>query len=248
IRWASSCTRCSPARYPSRHPIPSPSRSSTSRKSGVPSPNATRTCPSRSAGSFTGSWPRTRSIQLFPRAQIALTRSLDVFLQNWRKLPAEVEECSPPLSPVPGKLSMPWMEMQTGKDVAVLKIQGRDLPTVRLGDSDRVQIGDNVHVAGYPGVVMEHPYLSPQTVLEASFTRGQVSALRLAVQDSNALPVGAAMTWGNSGGPIFSDAGEVVGMSTFISIAQHTGAAQAIAGFNFAVPTSVVREFLRSAG
>lgn len=138
--------------------------------------------------------------------------------------------------------------MQTGKDVAVLKIQGRDLPTVRLGDSDRVQIGDNVHVAGYPGVVMEHPYLSPQTVLEASFTRGQVSALRLAVQDSNALPVGAAMTWGNSGGPIFSDAGEVVGMSTFISIAQHTGAAQAIAGFNFAVPRSVVREFLRSAG
>lgn len=151
-------------------------------------------------------------------------------------------------APVPGKLSLPWMEMQTGKDVAILKIEGRDLPTVRVGDSERVQIGDNVHMAGYPGVVMSHPYLNPQSVLEASFTRGQVSALRLDIKGSNVLQMDAAMIWGNSGGPIFSDGGEVVGMATFGSIAEGSGSSQAIQGFNFAVPASVVREFMRSTG
>ncbi len=183
--------------------------------------------------------------QLLPKAQIVLLKTLDVYLQNWKKYTAEVKEYSPPMSGRPGKTSLPWENTETGKDVAILKIEARDLPTVRMGDSDRVELGTTVHVAGYPGVVMEHAYLNPQSVLEASFTRGQISSLKLDVKGSNVLQMDAPVTWGNSGGPVFSDAGEVVGMATFISL--HEGK-QAIQGFNFAVPVNVVREFVRAAG
>ncbi|MBU1698897.1 MAG: trypsin-like peptidase domain-containing protein [Candidatus Eisenbacteria bacterium] len=183
--------------------------------------------------------------QFLSAAEISVKKDLDVYLQNWKKYSAEVKEFSPPMSGRPGKTSIPWESWETGKDVAVLKIEGRDLPTVRIGDSGTMQIGAAVHVAGYPGVVMEHTYLNPESVLEASFTTGQISSLKLDVKGSNVLQFDAPVTWGNSGGPVFNDNGDVIGMATFISI--HQGQ-QAIQGFNFAVPSNVVKEFIRAAG
>jgi hypothetical protein len=180
-------------------------------------------------------------------AQIALKKDLDVYLQNGKGYPAEVKEYSPPLTNLPGKTSLPWETRVTGKDVAILKIEGQDLPTVRIGDSDQMQLGGTVYVAGYPGVVLGHAYLNPQSVLETSFTRGQVSSLKLDVKGSKVIQLDAAITWGNSGGPVFNDAGEVIGMATFISISEGQNP-QAIQGFNFAVPSNVVREFVRAAG
>ncbi|MBU1698896.1 MAG: trypsin-like peptidase domain-containing protein [Candidatus Eisenbacteria bacterium] len=180
-----------------------------------------------------------------PQSEITLKKDLSVYLQNWKKYAAEVKEYSPPMSGQAGKLALPWDSSETGKDVAILKIEGRDLPTVRIGDSGTVQLGATVHVAGYPGVVMQHIYLNPESVLEASFTRGQISSLKLDVKGSNVLQMDASTTWGNSGGPVFNDEGQVIGMATFGSIHQGT---QAIQGFNFAVPSNVVREFVRAAG
>ena len=65
------------------------------------------------------------------------------------------------------------------------------------------------------------------------------------VKGSNVLQMDAPVTWGNSGGPVMNEAGEVVGMATFISL--HEGQ-QAIQGFNFAVPVNVVKEFVRASG
>ena len=47
-----------------------------------------------------------------------------------------------------------------GKDVAVLKVERKDLPTVPLGDDSQVNTGDRVYVLGYPGVATFHPVLS----------------------------------------------------------------------------------------
>jgi S1-C subfamily serine protease len=186
--------------------------------------------------------------QLYPQAQIVLKKDLTVFLQNWRRYPGEVKQYSAPIFEAPGKISFPWQDIETGKDVAILKIEGRDLPTVPLGNSDAVQIGDEVFVAGYPGVVFQHEYLSPETALEASFTRGQISSVKLDVKGTSVLQMDAATTWGNSGGPVFNARGEVVGMATFGSIAEMGPMSQAIQGFNFAVPANTVREFIRAAG
>jgi S1-C subfamily serine protease len=172
------------------------------------------------------------------------TKRLVVVLQNGRSYPAEVKEYSPPISSAPGKTESLFATVVSGRDVAVLKIAARDLPTVSLGDSEAISLGGTVHAAGYPGAVFDHESLGRETTLEASFTRGEVSSLKVDVQGSPLLQHTAAITWGNSGGPLFNDRGEVVGMNTMISIAQ----GQAIHGFGFAVPVNVVREFLRSAG
>jgi tetratricopeptide (TPR) repeat protein len=101
-------------------------------------------------------------------------------------------------------------------------------------------------VAGYPGVVLQHEYLNPETALEPSFNRGQISSLKLDIKGANVLQVDAASYHGNSGGPAFSDRGEVIGMLTFGSIDDRNG--QSIQGFNFLIPSNVVREFIRAAG
>ncbi len=182
-------------------------------------------------------------------AQIGLTRELQVLLQNGDVYDAEVKQFSPAMSQMPGRASFPGAVFEPGKDVAVLKIEGRDLPTVTIGNSDNLSVGDELYAAGYPGVVSDHPFLSELTQLEPSFTRGSVSSVKMAVGGAEVMQMDVSITWGNSGGPVFNGRGEVVGMATFGSLSsQGGGPMQAIQGFNFAVPTSTVMEFVRSEG
>ncbi len=178
--------------------------------------------------------------RLLPFADIQIDKDLYVYTQNWREYPAEVKEYSPPLYPFTGKASIPGADYRSGKDVAILKVEGRDLPTLAIGDSEAMRIGDNIHVAGYPGVTsaMFYGQLNPQTQVEASFNRGQVSSLKMDIQGSTVIQHDAAVSFGNSGGPLLNDRGEAVGIATY----------GAESGFTFAVPTSVVMEFVRASG
>lgn len=184
--------------------------------------------------------------RLMPFADIQITKSLDVYTQNWRRYPAEVKEYSPPIFPFEGSVSISGQSIsstttyKTGKDVAILKIEGRDLPTLTLGDSEAMQIGEPVHLAGYPMVTRSIVVgeLNPETEVEASFTQGQVSSRKMDVKGSTVIQYDAATSPGHSGGPLMNDDGEVIGMATL----------GADAGIYFAVPTSVIEEFVRSAG
>jgi serine protease Do len=176
--------------------------------------------------------------QLLPHARIELTKNLDVYTQNWHRYPAEVKEYSPPIYALEGKASVPGLTLETGKDVAILKIEGRDLPVVPIGESDQMQIGDPIHAAGYPAIATFNDYLDPESEVEASFTGGQISSLKIDVKGSRLLQFDAAVAGGNSGGPMFNDRGEVIGMTTM-------GAGES---FNYAVPTSVIIEFVRASG
>ncbi len=140
-------------------------------------------------------------------------------------------------------------EEAEGKDIAVLKIESGNLPTVPLGDSAAVSLQAAVFPAGYPGVVSQHDYLSQSSMLEASITSGHVSSLKLDVKGTPVIQFDAPVTWGNSGGPVFNERGEVIGIATFISLAP-TGAQSAIPiqGFNFAVPINTAKEFISAAG
>ena len=178
--------------------------------------------------------------RLLPYARITLDKELTVYLQNWQSFPAEVKEYSPPIQPFTGRFSIPGTTWATGKDVAILKIEGRDLPTLKIGDSDRMQLGDNVFVAGYPGGASFNDYLKPRAPMQASFTRGQISSLKVDVKGSRLLQSDAAITYGNSGGPMLNERGEVVGIATMTTEDRQ--------GFGYAVPTSVITEFVRAAG
>jgi hypothetical protein len=66
--------------------------------------------------------------------------------------------------------------------------------------------------------------------------------VKVAVGGNSVIQMDAAITHGNSGGPVFNGAGEVIGMATFGSIEGN----QMVQGFNFAVPSNVARGYLPS--
>jgi len=122
-----------------------------------------------------------------------------------------------------------------GKDVAIIKIDGHDLPTVPLGNSESVNVNDSVYVIGYPGAAQ----VSGISSFVATSTDGRVSAIkRLEHPDIPVLQTSAVINPGNSGGPAFDAQGHVIGIATFKSGEQ----------YNYLVPINVAMEYVRQAG
>ena len=134
-----------------------------------------------------------------------------------------------------------------GKDVSIIKIEVKNAPILRLGDSDRIQLQDHITVFGYPAAAdtSQSETLDAKSALEASITDGKVSAKKNAADGSPVLQVSAPSTHGNSGGPVLNDRSEVVGMLTFRGDMVN---GQEVSGFAFVVPTSTMMEFVKQAG
>ena len=110
-------------------------------------------------------------------------------------------------------------------DVAVLKIDATNLPTVQLGNSAETKVGEWVLAIGSP------------FGFENSVTAGIVSAKARALPDESYVPfiqTDVAVNPGNSGGPLFNMKGEVIGINS--QIYSDTGGYQ---GLSFAVPVDV---------
>ena len=110
-------------------------------------------------------------------------------------------------------------------DVAVLKIDAKNLPVVPIGRTSDLKVGEWVLAIGSP------------FGLESSVTAGVVSAKgRTQVDDSNVpfIQTDVAVNPGNSGGPLFNTRGEVVGINS--QIYSQTGGYQ---GLSFAIPIDV---------
>jgi len=135
----------------------------------------------------------------------------------------------------------------TGKDVAILKVEtNEELPTIALGDSSKVVIGEKIYCIGYPGVATFHPYLKGESATLPTVTSGIVSAVKQMPGGWNVIQTDAAIYHGNSGGPALNANGEVIGISTFGSMDYNTG--QTVEGFNFLVPVNIAKEFLKEIG
>ncbi len=107
-------------------------------------------------------------------------------------------------------------------DVALLKIDAQNLPTVRIGDSDSLEVGEWVLAIGSP------------FGLEYTATQGIVSALGRNLPSDAYVPFiqsDVAVNPGNSGGPLFNTQGEVVGINS--QIFSGTGGYM---GVSFAIP------------
>jgi len=132
-----------------------------------------------------------------------------------------------------------------GRDLAILKVELRNTPSLLIADSDEVKVGDQVYAFGYPGVATFHPMLSSNTLLVPSVTQGIVSAKKLTIKDIAAIQHSAPTTHGNSGGPLVDEQGRVVGVNNMGSVSE---VGLEVAGFNFAVASNVLRDFLRENG
>jgi S1-C subfamily serine protease len=134
-----------------------------------------------------------------------------------------------------------------GKDVAIIKIEVKNAPVLRLGDSDKVQLQDHVTVIGYPGAAdtFNSGLLSNKSALEATINDGKISARKQNTSGAPVLQTNTAATHGNSGGPVINDANEVIGLLTFRG---DTVNGQEVSGFSFIVPSNTVMEYVKSAG
>jgi S1-C subfamily serine protease len=134
-----------------------------------------------------------------------------------------------------------------GKDVAVVKIEVKNAPVLKLGDSDKVQLQDHVTVIGFPGAAdtFNSGLLSSRSAFEATINDGKISAKKQATSGAPILQTNTAATHGNSGGPVLNDADEVIGLLTFRG---DTINGQEVSGFSFIVPSNTVMEYVKSAG
>ena len=111
-------------------------------------------------------------------------------------------------------------------DVALIKVDAKDLPAIIIGDSNLLRVGDQVLAIGIPFGV-------GQTV-----TKGIVSALNRNINlmaYSDLIQTDAAINPGNSGGALVNMEGELVGMNA--AILSRSGGSQ---GIGFAIPTSMI--------
>ncbi|MDD4858350.1 MAG: trypsin-like peptidase domain-containing protein, partial [Candidatus Krumholzibacteria bacterium] len=122
-------------------------------------------------------------------------------------------------------------------DVALLKIEAKNLPYAKLGDSDRLSIGEWVIAIGSP-----FGYLLSDA--QPTVTVGVVSALHRDVKSSTEAPVlqnmiqtDAAINPGNSGGPLVSSDGSVIGINTLIFTTQEGD----VPGMSFAIPINTTK-------
>ncbi|MEM9778809.1 MAG: Do family serine endopeptidase, partial [Pseudomonadota bacterium] len=118
----------------------------------------------------------------------------------------------------------------TRVDIAVLRIEAEDLPTVTWGDSDAVQVGDWAVAIGNP------------LGLNGTVTAGIVSARGRDINSGpydDYLQVDAAINRGNSGGPLFDVAGQVIGVNT--AILSPSGGN---IGLGFAIPSEQAQDIV----
>jgi S1-C subfamily serine protease len=108
-------------------------------------------------------------------------------------------------------------------DIAVVRVNGKDLPAAELGDSDKLRVGQRVYAIGNPFGLAGGP----------SVTSGVVSAVNRTIESErglieNLVQTDASINPGNSGGPLLDIEGKVVAISTaIIPFAQ---------GIGFAIP------------
>lgn len=121
--------------------------------------------------------------------------------------------------------------LDSGTDIAVIKIEGKNFPYLILGDSDEMDIGEWVIAIGSP------------FQLQASLTVGVISAKgrqNLRITDfEDFLQTDAAINPGNSGGPLLNLQSQVIGINT--AIVSRTGGYM---GIGFAIPSKMAKHIM----
>lgn len=116
------------------------------------------------------------------------------------------------------------VKLDAKKDIAVIKIDGKNFKSVRLGNSDTLEVGQRVVAIGNP------------LGLESTVSDGLISALRKTNAGIKLLQVSVPLSPGSSGGPLFNLQGEVVGITTASFLEGQN--------LNFAVPINYVKSLL----
>ena len=147
-------------------------------------------------------------------------QQVEVGLKDGRKLPADPVALAPAL------------------DLAVLRIDAKNLPALKLGDSSKLEVGDFV-------VAIGNPFNLGQTV-----TSGIISAMNRPIGQGDSrrfLQTDAPINPGNSGGPLIDLHGDVVGINSALFSPSQTEAGAGNVGIGFAIPSNDVKKIVAQA-
>lgn len=111
-------------------------------------------------------------------------------------------------------------------DLVILKVKGKNLPTVKIGDIEKATIGENVYLISSPE---GH---------ENKISEGVLRMVKEIAPDMKILQITAPVLPGSSGGPVFNKNGEVIGIATFIIENKQE--------LNFAIPVNLIKEKISS--
>jgi S1-C subfamily serine protease/rhodanese-related sulfurtransferase len=179
---------------------------------------------------------REASARGLESAEVDTFPQLTVSLSSGAILKAEVKKFSPPPAlDVNGKPTKDY-----GRDLALLRVPDGVYPAIALSTRD-TQIGDPVHILGFPGVVQQHELL--QQSVEASVTNGTVSGFKMDAIGQDLVQTDAPASHGNSGGPAIGDDAQLIGVMDFVSLS--SGGGPQVQGFNFLIPARDVKTFLQ---
>ena len=125
-------------------------------------------------------------------------------------------------------------------DIAILKIDAKNLKPVTLGDSDSLRVGESVYAIG-----------NPLGELTFSLTHGLVSALSRSVRTEagnsmNLIQTDCAINAGNSGGALFNSYGEVIGITNAKYSSNGFSSEAEIDNIGFAIPINSVKSIVTS--
>ncbi|MBI5869831.1 MAG: trypsin-like peptidase domain-containing protein [Actinobacteria bacterium] len=172
------------------------------------------------------------------KTQVYTGNMIDKAREEEKGLTAEEIEVGDPID----------MKEDTGKDIAILKINKSNLPTVQLGDDSSVRDGDRISALGY---ISDKSDESGDTGLKEdkpSLVSGTVAGHREMEDGWDVLQLQIPLRQGSSGSPILNNNGDVIGVETFgrSETDEETGTRTEIETENFAIPVSVVKEFMNS--
>ena len=163
----------------------------------------------RQGGSGSGVIVRDDGVILTNAHVVGNARTVNVSLADGRRLSGEVLDRDPTI------------------DIAVVRVNARDLPAARLGDSDRLVVGQSAIAIGNP------------LGLERTVTSGVLSALNRSPRGfelEGLIQTDAAINPGNSGGPLLDSRGQVIGINTAII--------QGTTGLGFSIPINLANDVM----
>jgi S1-C subfamily serine protease len=103
-------------------------------------------------------------------------------------------------------------------DVALIKLSsGSDYPMVKIGSMLSAAQGSDLNIMGFPSTGSSSNGLVSKTVTSATLTTGKVSALKKDTDGRSMIETDTEIGHGNSGGPAFTDDGDVIGIATYTS-------------------------------
>jgi len=125
----------------------------------------------------------------------------------------------------------PWEQ----RDIGIIQIEAKNVPSALLGNSDDLEVGNQINVIGYPGAAD----ISDESIMVPSVTQGIISARKM-VGGTEVYQIDAEAAPGNSGGPVTNKKGDVVGILTMGSDVE--------AGISFIRPSNDIKQMVNKNG